>query len=168
MTTIRISKRTDVRGLTYLVGGQQFSGRLPAGDYRIVGECLVRYADLGIVKESQSVKLEQLEKGAHWYVAPNVLADLPEVPRVEYSAAQVAILDRTIDRIAAANFGAPNESQLRYQSWTAWINEAEVQTAFPKVRTAKGAESKSDKPADRFATAVVLRWRQRVGLESAA
>lgn len=76
MSTFTVAKNREIRGLTYLTHGQQYTGYLPRGEYSIVGDCLVNYSDLGIVKQSPAVKLIS-PKGESWYVAPSVVPPVP-------------------------------------------------------------------------------------------
>ena len=68
-----VSKRAH-RGLTYLHNGQRFYGWIPAGQYRILGDCIVRErdgADIDCVKIERDIteKLngEAITRTETWY-----------------------------------------------------------------------------------------------------
>lgn len=59
-------KERDVRGVTFLEHGQQYTGWVPKGSYSVLGECHLTVSDLGKSQEMKAVKLVG-PKGT-WYV----------------------------------------------------------------------------------------------------
>jgi len=78
MRTITITKIRGLRGITYLLNGQQFAGWLPVGTYNVLGQCVVKYSDLGRVSEVSAIKVARVAKDGReetWYVATSAIAD---------------------------------------------------------------------------------------------
>lgn len=154
----RISKSATVRGITFLPNGQQMTGQLPSGDYRVIGNCTLSYCDLGQSKQSPAVKLECTRTCCKWYIAPAIAADLPDAPEpAPLTDEQSRLIDATCARADAACYGTASKTQLENQAWTAYVNSNELQRAFPQLRNSKGAILKSDNPAKRFAAYCVAR-----------
>lgn len=69
MKTVEIKER-EVRGVTFLDRGQQYTGWVPKGSYSVLGECHLTVSELGKSREVQAVKIQGKET---WYVGKDAM-----------------------------------------------------------------------------------------------
>lgn len=71
-TFIIVPENAVPRALTWLGHGQQYTGRLPKGEYDVGSEMDVVYSDLGRPQRGRAVQLVNIENGEKWYVGPAI------------------------------------------------------------------------------------------------
>ncbi len=86
-------KNYTVRGLSFAITGQQYSGRLPGGEYAIGEEMDLCYTDLGQARRGRAVELVNTKTGDKWYVGTAIAAELKAKARITKPIAEFKELE---------------------------------------------------------------------------